>query len=56
MEVSVRYGSIDSAVFELLALGPGVDVLTPIELRTRLREAATEIASTNAGPPPVRRR
>ena len=41
---------------DLLALGPGVDVLSPIELRERLHRAAEEIAAANAGAPPIRRR
>lgn len=48
IEVSMRYASIDSAMLDLLALGPGVDVIRPTELRERLRSAAIEIAASNA--------
>ncbi len=56
IEVSIRSTSVDSTVHDLLALGPGVDVLSPIELREQLHRAAEEIAAANAGAPPIRRR
>lgn len=56
MEVSIRYASIDGAVHDLLALGPGVEVLTPETLRIELHRAAAEIAVANAGMRGVTRR
>jgi predicted DNA-binding transcriptional regulator YafY len=56
IEVSIRMPSLESTVHDLLALGPGVQVIRPIELRERLHLAAAEIADANAGPPPVTRR
>jgi predicted DNA-binding transcriptional regulator YafY len=56
MEVSVRYASIESGVLELLALGPGVEVIKPPELRERLHAAASEVAAANVADPAVRRR
>ena len=51
LEGSFRFQSDDTAVRELLALGPGVEVLLPIELRQRLSEAAASIRQLNTGPP-----
>jgi predicted DNA-binding transcriptional regulator YafY len=56
MEISMRYASIESGVLELLALGPGVEVMKPPELRERLHAAASEIAAANAAEPAVRLR
>ena len=50
LEGSFRFQSDDTAVRELLALGPGVEVLLPIELRQRLSEAAASIHQLNVGP------
>jgi hypothetical protein len=49
----MRYGTVAGAVHDLLALGPGVDVLTPTELRSELYAAACEIATSNADTPRV---
>jgi len=42
--VSVRIDSIESAVHELLALGPHMEVLTPAQLRASVHDAAATIA------------
>ncbi len=56
VEVSIRYSSINGTVRDLLALGTGVDVLRPVELRAGLRRAALDIAAVNADAPGVSRR
>jgi predicted DNA-binding transcriptional regulator YafY len=56
IEVSIRMPSIESTVHDLLALGPGVEVIKPVELRDQLHRAAVGIADANAGSPPVTRR
>jgi len=48
IEVSVRLASVESAVAELLALGPEVEVLHPPDLRRLLRDAGARIADLNA--------
>jgi predicted DNA-binding transcriptional regulator YafY len=46
----IRFGAVDTAVLDLLALGPEVEVLQPAELRGELRRAARRIAALHAGP------
>ena len=46
---SIHIDSIGSAVHELLALGPNVEVLTPLPLRAAVHLAATSIASLHEG-------
>jgi predicted DNA-binding transcriptional regulator YafY len=48
LEASVRIDSIASAVPELLALGPEVEVVRPPELRAMVRDAGRRIAALNA--------
>ena len=52
VEGSVRVDSLQSAVHELLALGPEVEVVRPAELRELVRDTAWEIAErhTDAAP------
>lgn len=45
---SIRIDSVDSAVFELLALGPNVEVVSPARLREAVRDAATTVAALHA--------
>ncbi len=47
VEASVRIDSVGSAVLELLALGPEVEVLRPPELRRQLGRAARQLADLN---------
>ena len=51
---SIRIDSIDSAVHELLALGPNVEVLTPLRLRGAVHAAAMALASLHASEEPHR--
>lgn len=53
IEVSIRLPSIESTVHDLLALGPGVEVIRPVELRKQLHRAASGIAAANAGAPAI---
>jgi predicted DNA-binding transcriptional regulator YafY len=47
-EASVRIESVDSAVLEILALGPEVEVLHPPELRVQVGQAARRLAALYA--------
>ena len=50
IEVSIRYSSIETAVHDLLVLGPGVDVLRARSSSVRhCIEQRVEIAAANAG-------
>jgi predicted DNA-binding transcriptional regulator YafY len=49
VEAWIRFGSVESAVLELLALGAEVEVLQPAELRRELGRAARQIADLNGG-------
>jgi|GEM_PF-1135745 len=44
VEASVRFDSVDSAVLDILALGPEVEVIRPAELRAQVGLAASRIA------------
>jgi predicted DNA-binding transcriptional regulator YafY len=50
VEASVRIESVDSAVLDVLALGPEVEVLHPPELRAHVGQAARRLAELHAGP------
>jgi predicted DNA-binding transcriptional regulator YafY len=57
IEGSFRLGSDGAAVRELLALGPEVEVLLPVELRETMAAVGRRIAALHASrhaPPPVR--
>jgi predicted DNA-binding transcriptional regulator YafY len=49
VEAWIRFGTVETAALELLALGPEVEVLQPAELRRELGRAARRIADLNAG-------
>jgi predicted DNA-binding transcriptional regulator YafY len=49
VEAWIRFGTVETAVLELLALGAEVEVLQPAELRYELGRAARRIADLNAG-------
>jgi predicted DNA-binding transcriptional regulator YafY len=49
VEAWIRFGTVETAVLELLALGAEVEVLQPPELRRELGRAGREIAELNAG-------
>jgi len=44
VQASVRFDSVDSAVLDILALGPEVEVIRPAELRAQVGIAASRIA------------
>jgi predicted DNA-binding transcriptional regulator YafY len=48
VEASVRIESVDSAVLDILALGPEVEVVHPPELRSRVGDAARRLAELHA--------
>ncbi len=48
VEGSFRFDSSDAAVPELLALGPDVEVLLPLDLRDRMAETGRRIAGLHA--------
>ena len=50
MQAWIRFGTVDTAVLDLLALGAEVEVLQPPELRRELGRAARRIAALQAGP------
>lgn len=50
IEGSFRFDSYEQAVPELLALGPEVEVLLPIEMRDAMAEAARAIVRRHTGP------
>ncbi|HEY2521606.1 MAG TPA: WYL domain-containing protein [Streptosporangiaceae bacterium] len=52
VEAWIRTGPLDTAVLDLLALGPEVEVLRPPELRHELAGAARRIAALHAAPEP----
>jgi predicted DNA-binding transcriptional regulator YafY len=48
VEASVRIESVDSAVLDILSLGPEVEVVHPPELRVRVGQAARRLAELHA--------
>jgi predicted DNA-binding transcriptional regulator YafY len=54
-EAFVRIESVDSAVLEILALGPEVEVLHPPELREQVSRAARRLAELHADDAQARR-
>ena len=50
VEAWIRIGPIDTAVLDLLALGPDAEVLQPPELRQAISGAARRLASVYSGP------
>ena len=48
VEASVRIESIESAVLDILCLGPEVEVVHPPELRSRVGKAARRLAELHA--------
>jgi predicted DNA-binding transcriptional regulator YafY len=50
VEAWVRIDSTDVAVLDMLALGAEVEVISPPELRTGVREAAARIAALHTSP------
>ena len=49
VEAWIRIGPIDTAVLDLLALGPEAEVLQPPELRRAMAGAARRLASWYSG-------
>jgi predicted DNA-binding transcriptional regulator YafY len=56
VEAWIRIGPIDTAVLDLLALGPEAEVLQPPELRQAMSGAARRIASLYSGQDDPKRR
>jgi len=50
VEAWIRFGTVGTAVLELLALGAEVEVLQPPELRAAMRAAGRRIAGLHADP------
>lgn len=50
VEAWIRIGPVDTAVLDLLALGPEAEVLQPPELRRAMAGAARRLASWYSGP------
>jgi biotin operon repressor len=50
VEAWIRFGTVETAVLELLALGAEVEVLQPPELRREMARAARRIAGLHTGP------
>jgi predicted DNA-binding transcriptional regulator YafY len=50
VEAWIRFGTVETAALDLLALGAEAEVLQPRELRRELGRAARRIADLNAGP------
>jgi predicted DNA-binding transcriptional regulator YafY len=50
VEAWMRYGTVDTAVLDLLALGAEVEVLQPEELRREMLRVARRIAELHASP------
>ncbi len=50
MEGSFRFDSYDTAIRELLALGPDVEVLLPVELREAMADVGRRIARRHGDP------
>lgn len=51
IEGSFRFDSYDTAIAQLLALGPDVEVLLPTELRTAMAQVGRRIARRHRGDP-----
>jgi predicted DNA-binding transcriptional regulator YafY len=49
---SFRFGSVESAVRQLLALGPEVEVLLPLSIREKMAEAGRQITALHSGGTP----
>lgn len=54
IEGSFRFDSYDTAIRELLALGPDVEVLLPIELRSTMASIGRRLARLHREPPAPR--
>ncbi len=50
IEGSFRFDSYDSALRQLLGLGPDIEILLPVELRAAMAAVARRLAARHAGP------
>jgi predicted DNA-binding transcriptional regulator YafY len=53
IEGSFRFDSYDTAIRELLAIGPDIEVLLPTELRENMASIGRRIARLHRSPPPA---
>lgn len=48
VEATFRLGALDGATLDVLSLGPEIEVLSPVSLRTRVANSAAKTAAIYA--------